>query len=59
MFNPGEYVRHNWSNIQVAEQLEDRARGYSGTLREVLCTAARILRERMTEAEEATGDVPH
>ncbi len=45
-FNPADYVEKIWDREQVIEMLEDRCRGYGGTLRALLATAAATIRER-------------
>ncbi len=44
-FDPADYVRPDWTDVDMIEALERRARGYSGLFREVLCTAAALLRK--------------
>lgn len=48
-FSASEYVREDWLPEDLIEMLESRARGYNGILRAVLCTAAAMLRDAMSE----------
>lgn len=40
-----DYVRPDWDVDHVIERLEERAKGYDGLLRSLLCTAAAQLRK--------------
>lgn len=44
MFKPSDHIRSDWDSDHLIESLEKRARGYSGLLREVLCSAAEQIR---------------
>lgn len=48
-FTPSDYVRKDWTPEEAIESLEVRARGYNGLLREILCTAAAMLRDAASE----------
>jgi hypothetical protein len=43
-FNAGDHVCTLWDTERLIEMLESRARGYSGTLRQILCSSAHALR---------------
>lgn len=43
-YNAADHVRTDWTFAEVSDFLDARARGYSGQLREILCTAAAQLR---------------
>ena len=43
-FDAKDYVHEDWSTVDLADMLEDRARGYNGFLRQILCTASAKLR---------------
>jgi hypothetical protein len=49
VFNAEAYVRKDWTPTDVTEHLEDRARGYNGILRQLLCTAAAMLKDAVSE----------
>jgi hypothetical protein len=44
VFDAADYVRPDWNAEDVIYLLERRARGYNGLLRQILCTAAAMLR---------------
>ena len=44
-FDPADYVEKTWNRVKVIDMLEARCRGYGGTLRALLATAAAMLRE--------------
>ncbi len=44
-FDAADHIREDWNYALVAEFLEARARGYNGLLRQILCTAAHMLKE--------------
>ncbi len=41
-----DYIRGDWGTEHLIERLEQRARGYDGLLRELLCTSAEALRQQ-------------
>ena len=51
-FDAEDYVRTDWSTLDLADFLEKRARGYNGQLREYLCTAAARLRTYRSQAAD-------
>lgn len=44
-FDAADHIRKDWNYALTAEFLENRARGYNGLLRQILCTAAHMLKE--------------
>ncbi len=46
VFSAAAHVREDWLPEDLIDMLESRARGYNGTLRQVLCTAAQRLRDQ-------------
>ncbi len=46
VFSAEAHVREDWLPEDLIERLEDRAKGYNGILRQILCTAASILRQQ-------------
>lgn len=44
VWKASDYLRVDWTPEDVTALLESRARGYNGQLREILCTAAAMLR---------------
>ncbi len=60
VFTPSAYVRPDWNPEDLIEVMEDRARGYNGVLRQVLCTAAAMVRDAVSEdllKTQETGEV--
>lgn len=54
VFDPANHVRKDWDDRQIEAELERRARGYGGILRQYLCSAAAVIsrqRLRITELE--------
>lgn len=52
-----DHVRADWDAEFLIEELERRARGYTGLLREVLCTAADILRDQRKQVDVLVDDI--
>ena len=52
-------VRTDWSAEQCIEDLERRARGYSGMLCELLCTSAQRLRDAQLEINNLHEEIDH
>lgn len=48
-FSADDHVRTDWSVEDMIEFLETRALGYNGLLRQILCTAAAMLRDAVSE----------
>lgn len=44
-FNAADHIRRDWAYGDVVGFLENRARGYNGSLRQILCTAAHMLKD--------------
>lgn len=49
VFSAAAHVRKDWSVEDVMDRLEDRAKGYNGILRQLLCTAAAMLKDAVSE----------
>jgi len=59
-FVPADYVRKDWDDHHIEFELKRRARGYSGLLRQLLCSAAAVIvrqRLRIAELEQEVKDV--
>ena len=50
-FKASDHVRKDWGPEDMIEHLEGRARGYNGTLRQVFCTAAALIRHQTSLIE--------
>ncbi len=47
-FKASDYVRQDWGPADLIAQLYSRARGYNGILRQLLCTAAALIKHQTT-----------
>lgn len=57
VFDPAEYVRKDWDDRQIEAELERRARGYNGLLRQYLCSAAAVIARQRSEINAFRGYV--
>lgn len=54
-----KHVRQDWSADDLMYWLEERARGYDGPLREILCSSASMIRKlgiQVAEFEDAVNE---
>ena len=56
-FDPANYVRKDWDDRQIEAELERRARGYGGILRQYLCSAAAMINRQRSEVDELRAEV--